>query len=57
MNEHPLTVAQLIALLRDQPQDAVIDLEGCDCWGRMGSLRFDAATHRVKCERIEDRHS
>jgi hypothetical protein len=28
-----LTVAQLIKLLQAEPQDAVVEIEGCDCVG------------------------
>jgi hypothetical protein len=49
-----VTVAELILLLREQPQDAVIELEGCDCLGVMGSLCYDAPRHRVLLERTQE---
>ena len=33
MIEKHFTVAQLIAKLRQQPPDAEVILEGCDCYG------------------------
>lgn len=38
----PLTVAQLVAFLThpDVPQDALVDLEGCDCSGRCAAVAW-----------------
>ncbi len=36
-----LTVAQLIALLKEMPQDALVIHEGCDCIGIADSVELD----------------
>jgi hypothetical protein len=35
-----LNVAQLIELLKAQPQDALMYVEGCDCWGKAVEVRW-----------------
>jgi len=35
-----LTVAELIAELQKQPQDALVHSEGCDCWGEVDRVVY-----------------
>lgn len=35
-----LTVAELIALLQKQPQDALVMHEGCDCYGHADGVKW-----------------
>ncbi len=39
--EGQLTVAELIAELEKQPQDALVWHEGCDCLGAASSVTYD----------------
>lgn len=45
--ERQLTVAELIALLQKQPQDAIVFHEGCDCLGVADSVEYDASDNSV----------
>jgi hypothetical protein len=40
-----LTVAELIELLQAQPQDAPVEVEGCDCVGPAGSVDGPDTVH------------
>jgi hypothetical protein len=46
-----LTVHEVITLLAQQPPDALVYLEGCDCEETMGGLTFNAKDHSVLLER------
>lgn len=52
----PLTVAQLIELLHKMPQDTVVMIEGCDCYGFAGGVVLDENTGTVDIIRTEDGH-
>jgi hypothetical protein len=36
-----LTVAELIDLLKQQPQEALVWHEGCDCYGAADRVKYD----------------
>lgn len=42
-----LTVAELIAKLQEHPQDAVVWHEGCDCYGAVCTVTYDASDNSV----------
>ena len=42
-----ITVAQLIELLKQQPPDAKVWHEGCDCWGMTVRAEYDADDNTV----------
>jgi hypothetical protein len=42
-----ITVAQLIELLKQQPPDAKVWHEGCDCWGMADRVEYDADDNTV----------
>lgn len=35
-----LTVKELISLLKEQPQDALVWHGGCDCWGKANGVKY-----------------
>ncbi len=51
MPQPAVTVKELIVLLMAEPLDAVVVLEGCDCAGPMGSLRYQSSDHTLLLER------
>ena len=42
-----MTVAELIAELQKQPQDALVWHEGCDCYGAAHGVEYDASDNTV----------
>lgn len=53
MNDGQLTVAELIELLRQQPQDALVCGQSyCGDTGAAGGVRYDRALHEVFIEAI-----
>jgi hypothetical protein len=53
MNEKILTVASLIKLLKEMPKEAEVLLEGCDCYGRAGSVILSKSTKGQKLVTIK----
>lgn len=49
-----LTVAQLIEKLQEKPQDAYIEIEGCDCIGPAGDVTMINGIIRI--ERVQERY-
>ena len=47
------TVGDLLAILAYLPPDAYIDLEGCDCYGRLSAVVHDQENNRIALERGE----
>lgn len=47
----PLTTKELIELLLQQPQDAIIVTEGCDCYGDVGHVSYNEPTNELSLER------
>jgi hypothetical protein len=45
----PITVAQLIELLKQQPQDLIVMSEGCDCEGEAGGVEFNPTYPHWNC--------
>jgi hypothetical protein len=45
--EKQLTVAQLIELLKQQPPDAKVWHEGCDCWGMADGIDYYAHDNEI----------
>lgn len=45
--EKQLTVFELIDLLMDQPPDAVVWHEGCDCLGAADRVEYEEGIHAV----------
>ena len=45
------TVGDLLTILAYLPKDAYIDLEGCDCYGRMSAVIYDQERNCVALER------
>ena len=37
----PLTVKELIKALKTMPQNATVQMEGCDCWGEAGLVSLE----------------
>lgn len=42
-----LTVKELIELLKEQPQDALVWHEGCDCYGAADGVNYDEKDNTV----------
>jgi hypothetical protein len=47
-----LTVEQLIEKLKQQPPEAVVWHEGCDCWGAANGVVYDEKEKIVLITRI-----
>lgn len=43
----PLTVKELMDLLKDLPEDLRVDIEGCDCIGNAIGIDVDVADQSV----------
>ena len=46
-----VTVAELIAELQKQPQDALVWHEGCDCYGAASEVTYEAEDNTVTIAR------
>ena len=45
--DEQLTVKELIVLLKQMPQDALVFHEGCDCTGSADNVEYEASDHSV----------
>jgi hypothetical protein len=50
----PLTVAALIEKLKTAPQDALVEVEGCDCTGECGGISIQDNGANVLITRMVD---
>lgn len=48
-----LTVRQLIELLREQPLDALVWHEGCDCFGAADGVEYDGDDNSILITRCD----
>lgn len=48
-----LTVKELIEKMQGMPQDALVTLEGCDCFGRAGEVLI-SEDHTVEIFRLPE---
>ena len=46
-NEGQLIVKELIELLKEQPSDAIVWHEGCDCWGAADRVEYDSEDNTI----------
>ena len=50
-NDNQLTVAELIEKLIEMPKNALVDIEGCDCYGEACSVSCNKKLNTVSIER------